>query len=112
MHRGQSAGEVFSISVDGEEWLFDPRPREDVEQGVSEDFHRRHIYVIDVTAPNGEIFGLTLPPGTEHTQFSDDQLIFMALGRLEMIRSGEFERRASGRGHRSSRPEPRWGRDL
>ena len=64
---------------------------------MSEDFHRRHILVIDVTAQNGEIFGLTLPPGTEHHQFSDDQLIFMARGRLKMMRSGEFGRRHSKR---------------
>ena len=86
--------------------MFDPQPKEDVKQGVSEDFHRRHILVIDVTAPNGEIFGLTLPPGTEHTQFSDDQVIFMALGRLEMMRSGA-PRERYGLRQRSSKPATR-----
>ena len=46
IYRGQNGVDVFSISVDGEEWLFDPQPKKDVEKRVGDDSHRDEVRVI------------------------------------------------------------------
>ena len=89
MSRVPGAGDVRVISVDEEQWLFDPQPKGRIGQSVIQDSQGEEARVIDVMLPNHEIFGMTLPRGTEHSQFTDDQLVFMALACLEMRRSEE-----------------------
>ncbi len=92
MYRSQGPGHVFAISVEGEEWLFDPQPKGRRKKRASEDSKEQEARVIDVIRPNHEIFGMTLPHGTEHPQFSDDQMVSMAVGCLGMMGSRESNR--------------------
>ena len=90
MHRSQSPGDVFGISANGMEWWwFDPQPKSDLRLMGVDDLTNREIRVIKGIAPDSQTFEMKLPIGTEHPDFSDDQLIFMAVGCLEKTQSSE-----------------------